>query len=55
MAIPRAVNPSYLVENLDVFDFELTDAERARIDRLTGGWRVRFQALLPSLIRMLPV
>ncbi len=55
VAIPRAINPHYLAENLAVFDFELTDGEVARIDELTGGLRVRMQTLLPSLIRMLPL
>ena len=38
-AIPKSVTPSRIVENLDVFDFELTGDEIARIDGLDTGKR----------------
>jgi diketogulonate reductase-like aldo/keto reductase len=36
-AIPKAAGPAHQRENLAVFDFELTDAEMARIFDLQGG------------------
>ena len=34
VAIPRSANPDHLKANLDIFDFELTDAEMAEITAL---------------------
>lgn len=34
VAIPKSTNPAHIAANLDVFDFELTDAEMAGIDAL---------------------
>lgn len=34
VAIPRSANPEHLKANLDIFDFELTDAEMAEITAL---------------------
>lgn len=33
-AVPRALEPQYVVENFDLFDFALTDAEMARLREL---------------------
>ena len=41
VVIPRAADPARLAENIDVFDFELTDAEMATPQR--PGRRHRFR------------
>ncbi len=41
VVIPRAADPARLAENIDVFDFELTDAEMATLSGLDDGTRFR--------------
>lgn len=38
-AIPKSTNPARIAENLDIFDFELTDEELASINSLDTGVR----------------
>ena len=40
LVVPKATGPEHLASNLDVFDFELTSAERAQIDGLARGERL---------------
>jgi 2,5-diketo-D-gluconate reductase A len=37
VAIPRSGNPGRIAENIDIFDFELTDEEMSRINALDRG------------------
>jgi diketogulonate reductase-like aldo/keto reductase len=41
VVIPRSHNPDRIKENIDVFDFELTDDEMAQINSLNDGTRFR--------------
>ncbi len=41
VVIPRSASPERLKENLDVFDFELTDDEMATLNGLDDGTRFR--------------
>ncbi len=45
-AIPKAASQRHQQENLDVFDFRLTDGEMARVFELGGGLRERLRSLL---------
>jgi diketogulonate reductase-like aldo/keto reductase len=38
--LPRSTNPDHIRENLNVFDFELTDEDMKILDRLSDGERV---------------
>jgi diketogulonate reductase-like aldo/keto reductase len=39
-AIPKSTHRARIVENADIFDFELTDAQMRSIDRLDAGERL---------------
>ncbi len=41
VVIPRAATPDRMAENIDVFGFELTDAEMATLGGLDDGTRFR--------------
>lgn len=41
VVLPRASDPARIAENLDVFDFELNDAEVTALDALHDGTRLR--------------
>ncbi|WP_396613146.1 aldo/keto reductase [Haloferax sp. S1W] len=45
-AIPKASQKPHLRENIDIFDFELTDAEMEQIFDLQGGLLTRLRSLL---------
>ena len=40
MVIPKSVTPRRIAENIDVFDFELSDAEMASIETLDADMRI---------------
>lgn len=54
VAIPKSTNPTHLRENLDVFDFRLTDHEMERIAAIRGGPLIRLANRLPALVRSTP-
>ena len=39
VVIPKSVTPARIEENIDIFDFELTDAEMEAIEALDVGER----------------
>jgi diketogulonate reductase-like aldo/keto reductase len=55
VAIPKASSHDHLTQNLDVFDFSLTETEMEQINDRTGPVRVRLRSQLPRLVRRLPV
>lgn len=42
VVIPKSANRQRIRENIDIFDFELTDDEMTRIDGINEDYRVRF-------------
>lgn len=55
VAIPKATRRNHVAENLDVFDFSLTDTEMARIHERQPGIKRRFLNKLPALVRRSPL
>lgn len=55
VAIPKATSGGHIKENLDVFDFELTDEEVSRIEALTPGIRQwLYNVIMPLQMRWVP-
>ena len=53
VVIPKSVRPERMAENLDIFDFELSDAEMARIASLDTGKTVFFDHHDPAMVKWL--
>ncbi|MEV1021327.1 aldo/keto reductase [Streptomyces sp. NPDC050264] len=53
VAIPKSVRPERMAENLDVFDFELTDDEMASIATLDAGSSLFFDHRDPEMVAWL--
>jgi len=55
VAIPKSTSRDHLQQNLEAFEFSLTDDEMARIHERSGGVGVRLRNRLPSLMRRFPL
>jgi 2,5-diketo-D-gluconate reductase A len=53
VAIPKSVNPDRMAQNIDVFDFSLTDEEMTRIVDLHTGESQFFDHADPQMVRRL--
>ncbi len=53
VVIPKTVDPDRMAQNIDVFDFELTDGEMARIADLHTGGSQFFDHADPGMVRWL--
>jgi diketogulonate reductase-like aldo/keto reductase len=52
--IPRSSSPEHIAQNVDIFDFSLTDAEMREIHGLSGSLSVRLRNKLPAVMRSVP-
>lgn len=53
VVIPKSSRPERMAENLDVFDFELTDEEVTRIEALDTGASLAFDHRDPAMVSWL--
>ncbi|MFD9304121.1 aldo/keto reductase [Streptomyces sp. NPDC060048] len=53
VTIPKSVNPDRMAQNIDVFDFELTDDQMARIAALDTGTTLFFDHRDPKMVAWL--
>jgi 2,5-diketo-D-gluconate reductase A len=53
VAIPKSVRPDRMAQNLDIFDFELTDDQMANIATLDTDTSVAFDHRDPAMVSRL--
>jgi 2,5-diketo-D-gluconate reductase A len=53
VAIPKSVRPERMAENIDIFDFQLTDKEMARIATMDTGASLFFDHRDPAMVAWL--